>query len=447
MSPLQLTTESITLGSADAFARLGARPDTVFLDTAITTPTIGRYSILATDPLLTLRTPETGVRELHNWRAREVEYGKDLMKEWPFFGGWFGYFAYEYYGTFLPQVKARPAKYPSLSLAFYDTFLVFDHVKGEAYVASLGLAELDGDSDPVLAERRIQALLESLECVPGISSEPGSSNSLQPMTSRQQYLSRVERIQQYIRAGDCYQVNLTQRFDGETALAAPELYGRLRSLSPAPMAAYMDCGAFQILSASPESFLAIRDGKVQTRPIKGTRPRGATEEEDAALKLSLLHSEKDRAELLMITDLERNDLGRVCLSGTIETKRLVETHSLEQVHHLYSLIQGQLPEGSSPWDVLTACFPGGSVTGAPKIRAMQIIRELEEHSREVYTGALGFVSVDGQSHWNIPIRTLIYDQGHVTCYAGGGIVADSDPAAEYEECLVKLEGMRRAVCG
>lgn len=445
MARLQLYTESLPLSSEEAFRRLGAVPHTVFLDSAIRADGIGRFSILACDPLYMINEPEAWRLQMAAWKAQPVGLHDAFAADWPFYGGWVGYMAYEYYDTFIPQVARRVTDYPALAFAFYDSFLLFDHQRDRAWLASLGLPELGGSSDRDLAKRRIAGMIERLEKGSVATPESFRSRPLSPIVDAERYTQDVGRIQDYIRAGDCYQVNYTQRFEGETQQSAPELYRRLRALSPAPMAAYLDIGNFQILSASPESFLRIRDRIVQTRPIKGTRPRGDTPAADERLKEALYCSEKDRAELLMITDLERNDLGRVCVPGTVETQQLVALQTLEQVHHLYSLITGQSRDAVTPWDVMRACFPGGSITGAPKIRAMQIIRQLEPHAREVYTGTLGFLSVDGSCQWNIPIRTMIYKQGHVTAYAGGAIVADSDPEEEYEECLVKLEGMRKAL--
>lgn len=447
MAPLQLTTQSIDLGSAEAFRRLAGRPYFAFLDSAVTAGEISRYSIMAIHPLTLVTASADWDGKLESWRSEAVDVmgAADQTEPWPFCGGWIGYVAYEYYRYLIPEVIPRTSRYPLLSFGFYDSFLLFDHARQQTFAASLGLSQLGGQSDVSLARQRINEIIGALEAGPIAPAGETDASPFEPTTPVTRYKQDVLRIQEYIRAGDCYQVNYTQRFEAATDCSAPELYQRLRRFSPAPMAAYLDRGSFQILSASPESFLAISDNRVQTRPIKGTRPRGRTVAEDEQLKAVLLGSEKDRAELLMITDLERNDLGRVCRPGTIGTDPLVAVQSLEQVHHLYSLVSGSLPPGTAAWSVLKQCFPGGSITGAPKIRAMQIIRELEPHAREVYTGALGFLSVDGKSHWNIPIRSLIYEAGHVTTYAGGGIVADSDPDAEYEECLVKLSGIRAAL--
>jgi para-aminobenzoate synthetase component I len=276
---------------------------------------------------------------------------------------------------------------------------------------------------------------------------------------RQQFVDAVARAKEYIAAGDIYQVNLSQRFQCEVAAPAPEVYRALRTANPAPYCAYLDIGDAQILSSSPECFLKMNGRHVVTRPIKGTRPRSADPAE-------LLNSPKDNAELLMITDLERNDLGRVCEYGSVRVRELKRVETYATVHHLVSTVEGTLRPDVHHVDCVRACFPGGSITGAPKIRAMQIIDELEPHARGVYCGAIGYFGPNGESQFNIAIRTVV-DQpiaggavshralpvgragparrSRLTFHAGGGIVADSEPDAEYEETLAKAQGIFNAI--
>lgn len=257
--------------------------------------------------------------------------------------------------------------------------------------------------------------------------------------TRESYRQAVRRAKEYIAAGDIYQVNLSQRFQGPVDAPAPEVYLALRAANPAPYCAYLDIGDAQILSSSPECFLKLDGQQVVTRPIKGTRPRSVNPAE-------LLASPKDNAELLMITDLERNDLGRVCEFGSVHVPELVRVESFATVHHLVATVAGTLRRGVSHVDCVRACFPGGSITGAPKIRAMEIIDELEPHARGIYTGAIGYFGADGRSHFNIAIRTAVYQPGgRLTFQAGGGIVADSDPDAEYDETLAKAGGIFNAL--
>lgn len=287
----------------------------------------------------------------------------------------------------------------------------------------------------------------------GESPEPGDPDGrLRPVTSRLRdtmprpaYEAAVRQILAWIAAGDCYQVNLSHRLSCPAPASAWALYERLRRPQPAPYAAFLDCGDHQVLSASPERFLRVRGREVETRPIKGTRPRGGTPEEDAALAAELVASEKDRAELLMIVDLERNDLGRVCDYGTVRVPALWELETYPNVHHLVATVRGRLREGVDPLECLRAAFPGGSITGAPKIRAMEIIEELEPVRRGVYTGAIGWVDGRGHAEWSIAIRTMVVRRGMAHLYAGGGIVADSDPAAEFAETMAKAHGMLAAL--
>lgn len=276
--------------------------------------------------------------------------------------------------------------------------------------------------------------------------------TFQSSFTKKNYLRAVRKIFDFLKAGDCYQVNLTQRFTGNVPrrgnvpVSAWEIYQRLRQISPAPYAGFIDAGDFQILSASPELFLkANADGTLITKPIKGTRPRSNNQAEDQKLKTELEQSEKDRAELLMITDLLRNDLGKVCIPGSVHVPTLREIESFTQVHHLVSTVTGQRRPDVDIIDCLAAMMPGGSITGAPKIRAMEIIRELEPVNRGIYTGAIGWLGPNNTGHFNIAIRTIVIQKNSAAFNAGGGIVIDSDPEREYEECLTKASGMCQAL--
>jgi para-aminobenzoate synthetase component 1 len=279
------------------------------------------------------------------------------------------------------------------------------------------------------------ALAHPLPLLPGLLSN----------FTREQYLAAVRRAVEYVHAGDCFQVNVSQRLLHPAALAPLELYRRLRECNPAPFAGYLDLGDFAVASASPERFVRVANGEVETRPIKGTRPRGATPEEDRARAEELLRSAKDRAENVMIVDLLRNDLGRVCAYGSVRVAAVCRLESYRHVHHLVSAVRGRLRPGLGPVDLLRASFPGGSVTGAPKVRAMQIIAELEPTARGPYCGCLGYVGFDGSADTNILIRTFTVGRGWVQFPVGGGVVADSAPEEEYEETLHKAEGLLRAL--
>ncbi|BDS07708.1 aminodeoxychorismate synthase, component I [Oceaniferula spumae] len=266
--------------------------------------------------------------------------------------------------------------------------------------------------------------------------------------SQQQYENGVKQIHEYIAAGDIYQVNLTQRFSADLESTSGSLfflYQQLRDSTPSPLAVWMSLEGREVLSSSPETFLRMSGRNIETRPIKGTRPRYEDPEADAASAKDLLGSEKENAELIMITDLERNDLGQVCEFGSVRVADMMALEKLEQVYHLVSTVTGTLREEIDHLSALAACFPGGSITGAPKKRAMEIISELEPVPRGLYTGALGYIGFNGESQFNIPIRTLVKEGGKLQYHVGAGIVADSDPAAEYQETLDKAKGIRLAM--
>jgi para-aminobenzoate synthetase component 1 len=421
----------------------------------------GRYSIAAWDPLLVYEAKgaDDPFEFLQNdLRRRAPIEAPDL----PFAGGWIGYFGYELYSHLEKKVPPRePDLIPRAVFCFYDRFYLYDHVKQQAK-----LIQLQGGRGPLRSSAELLASFIEVASGRGAPTpapdgtllQQGATSSKSSKTSgipflpflssnfsQENYLNAIRRIKNYIAAGDCYQVNLSQKFQAPAIDNPYAIYQRLRSWSPAPYAAYLNLGDAQILSSSPECFLEVDSRRVVTRPIKGTRPRGKNEAEDRRLRRELEGSAKDRAELLMITDLERNDLGRVCVPGSIEVSELSRIETFAQVHHQVATIRGELSPGKDIIDLLRATFPGGSITGAPKVRAMQIIRELEPDPRNVYCGAIGFLSLNGKAQFNVAIRTMILKDGMAHFWAGGGIVADSDPEAEYEETLAKAKGMREAL--
>jgi para-aminobenzoate synthetase component 1 len=277
---------------------------------------------------------------------------------------------------------------------------------------------------------------------------PAAEIGLRSSFTHRGYLDAVTRVREYIVAGDIFQANLSQRLEAPLEEDPWHLYRRLREVNPAPFAAYLDFEGVSVASASPERFLRVSpDGRVETRPIKGTRPRGISPLHDAAIGQALQESEKDRAENLMIVDLLRNDLSRVCRPGTVRVPELFLLERYQTVHHLVSTVEGTLAQGRDALDLLAAAFPGGSITGAPKVRAMEIIAELEPSRRGIYCGSIGYLSVSGAMDTSIVIRTLVCGGGRVTCSVGGGIVADSDPESEYQETLDKARGLITALAG
>jgi para-aminobenzoate synthetase component 1 len=430
-------------GAAGRWSILTARPRAVFEATRLS----WRYKVDRHpsetgrgDPLarLAMLLDEFGL-------ARSDDIPED---ESPFQGGMIGYFGYDLAPILenLPRRAGRMSRMPDIRFALYDTAIIVDHLTG---LVEFRAFDLLGEGRDAL-ERRWQDWEKSLR-----SDRPtiGLAWLRSPRSNfrKDDYLAAVSRALEYIRAGDIFQVNLSQRFstrDVGGPFTRPDpctLFERLKQRCPAPYAAMLRWKDLAILSASPELFYETRGRRIVTRPIKGTRPRGNSPEEDRALEADLRQSPKDRAELTMIVDLERNDLGRVCEYGSVRVVDPMSVESFAQVHHLVATVEGQLRPSIGPIDVIRALFPGGSITGAPKIRAMEIIDELEPERRSVYTGAIGYFSRGGLSAFNIAIRTITVEGELVHYQVGGGIVADSDPEAEYFETLDKGRGLREVV--
>ncbi len=369
----------------------------------------------------------------------------------PLQGGAVGVLGYEL-GRHLERVPLAPAApddAPEAGLLLCDVVVCLDNRARRAWIVSSGLPEADPAARAVRAAARldhVEARLAAARPLPPPPT-PAAAPVIASGFTRASYEGAVRRVIDYILAGDVFQVNLSQRFT--TALPAGlspyDLFRRLQRANPAPFGAYLALGDTVVASSSPERFLRLGDGRVETRPIKGTRPRGTTPDADAALAAELEASEKDRAENVMIVDLMRNDLSRVCRDGTVDVPQLCAVERFATVMHLVSSVTGRMRDGLGAVDLLEACFPGGSITGAPKIRAMEIIAELEPVRRGPYCGAIGHAGWDGSLDTGIAIRTLVVRGGTVTFGAGGGVVADSDPAAEYEETLAKARAMVAAL--
>lgn len=422
--------------------------------------TYGRFSILAADPVEVISLVSRDSHEpLRAFAAAMARYPglPGPTGEMPFVGGWIGFLSYE---AGLPVEGITPhadggMAVPQARFGLYDAAAVYDHQKEQWYLTAIDWPTSFAMQRPPVAQR-LSLLRERLLSASRLAlDEPPSPCTTRPVPnmSRQAYVAKVLAAKRYIEAGDVYQVNLTQRFTAQTTATPLELYRRLRTASPSSHAALLmwdgpsDQGgsSVAIISSSPELFLDLRDGHVLTRPIKGTRPRTGDPRIDAMARRDLAVSDKDRAELTMIVDLLRNDLGRVCSFGTVRVREPGEIEEHPTVFHRVATIEGKLKPGLGWPDLLRAAFPGGSVTGAPKIRAMQIIRELEPTPRGVYCGSIGWIGLDGAMSLNLAIRTMVQRGDRVHLYAGGGIVAQSTPDAEYEETLAKLRGMLQAL--
>ena len=433
------------------FAAIAQQPWAVFLDSGRPFIQSGRYDILAADPYMTLSTfgGQTEIVDRRGTRYSELD-PFELLREalgpitendtgLPFCGGALGWFAYDLGRRVerLPRIAQDIEKLPDIAVGLYDWAVVVDHHKRRSHLVGQGRDRR--------TKRRWWALLKLFSQARGNVS-PRPFHVTAPVRSnmtRDDYGKAFDRIKRYIRDGDCYQVNLAQRFSAPASGDAWSAYSRLRELNPAPMSAYVNTPFGQALSSSPERLLSLRGRAVETKPIKGTRPRGDTPEGDSAMAQELAESAKDRAENLMIVDLLRNDISRVCRLGSVRVSKLFDIESYATVHHLVSTVNGELDVGRDALDLLRACFPGGSITGAPKLRAMEIIEELEPHRRGLYCGSIGYIGFDGDFDSNITIRTLVYNQGEIRCWAGGGIVQDSDVDAEYQETFDKAAAMLR----
>ncbi len=447
--------------SAALFERLRDRRWAVFFDSGPQGVSGGRYDVLTADPMLTIVT-RGHMSEVRGpgQTVLSPEDPFDLVRAaldtsggescpLPFCGGAIGYFSYDLARRLepLPAVAKDNRDVPDMAIGIYDWAIVVDHRLRRTWL-------LSQNRDPATRRewRSLTNLFSGRNRYTGArSGEFALLGPVQSNTTREEYMERFGRIHRYIRNGDCYQVNFAQSFaavvEGDPWIA----YRQLRTLSPAPFSAFLDVSNVQVLSNSPERFLRVRNGRVETEPIKGTRPRGINPMHDLALADELRTSVKDQAENLMIVDLLRNDLGKSCRLGTIEVPKLFELRSFANVHHLVSTVTGELRRDRDALALLRGCFPGGSITGAPKIRAMEIIEELEPDRRGVYCGAIGYIGFDGTMDTNISIRTLIHKSGQIRFYAGGGIVADSEAEAEYKECFDKatimFELLKRAEVG
>ena len=359
-----------------------------------------------------------------------------------FSGGLIGHLGYDLAPRIerLPRRAAADSRIPALRFGLYDTFVLVDHHQGSSELCAVDLL----DEGPDRLRERWDRWRRDLDQPTPPRPSPQLSPSKADRT-REDYLRAVRRVLDYIEAGDIYQANLSQRFVARGRVDPLDLYLKSRRISPSPFAAFLAWDDLAIVSASPELFYRTEGDRITTRPIKGTRPRSPDPIEDARLADELTASIKDRAELTMIVDLERNDLGRACRFGSVKVLEPWSVESFEQVHHLVATIEGRLRAGIGPVDVIRAVFPGGSITGAPKIRSMQIIDELEANRRSLYTGAIGYLGLGGLSAFNIAIRTMLVEGDRVSYQVGGGIVADSDPEAEYQETLDKARGMALAL--
>jgi para-aminobenzoate synthetase component I len=467
----------LDLAAAQAFELLRHERLTFFLDSGMDPANLGRYSFIGIEPFLVLQSRGNTVT-IVGPHGREIRKGspfrvlRELLDTYaveasgcptPLTGGAVGYFSYDlcHFIEKLPSGAVDDLDLPECCVALYDLTLTFDHLENRAYLASSGFPVLDEDERTRRAASRIRGFKEKLRHLQSAAYLPDSSSVipaeagiqasdqtplvLRSNFTRQDYLNAVETAREYIASGDIFQVNLSQRFETELPMPPYDLYRRVRSINPAPFAAYLNFDEVTVLSASPERFLKVSQDHVETRPMKGTRPRGRSPAEDERMARELRQSVKDRAENVMIVDLERNDLGRVCRFGSVRVKELWTLEKYATVWQLTSTVEGRLKAGKDRIHLLESCFPGGSITGAPKVRSMEIIDELEPTRRSIYTGSLGYLSFSGAMDLNIVIRTILAKGNKAYLQVGGAIIYDSSPQSEYEETMHKARALFEAL--
>ena len=453
-----------SVNTAQLFARISHKPWAMFLDSGFPESHYGRYDIFVADPFVTISTVESHSEE-RSVCTEIVKNGKKSISyddpfailngllapyqaqqnTLPFCGGAVGFFGYDLARQVesLPNHALKNDALPHMMVGIYDWAVVVDHREKTASLVSHGFQQSmqnNWHEQWLTLCELFEAPAEQSTATFELTSDVISNMDFN------QYASAFDAVKNYIAEGDCYQVNLAQRFSAQARGNGWVAYQKLREISPAPFMAYMNFGQLQVLSGSPERFLQLTDHHVETRPIKGTRPRSADAEQDERHAKELQASIKDKAENLMIVDLLRNDISKNCEIGSVKADKLFQLQSFANVHHLVSIVTGKLKQAKTALDLLRGCFPGGSITGAPKLRAMQIIEELEPNRRGVYCGAIGYIGFDGNMDTNIAIRTAVYaagacNEGEISFYTGGGIVSDSTLEKEYAETLDKASSM------
>lgn len=428
------------------------REGALWLDSAATREQ-GRYSFIAFSPFATLIYQNTSDNPFDQLAALLMQYTLTPIAELPpFQGGIAGVFGYELGGYLekLPKAKNDHLAFPDLMVGCYDLVIAFDHIQNRSWLFSSGFPEHDRQKRHARATARMayaKDLLAKNVTLPPVNNATVLNEDIYSPFTQKSYEQTVTQVMEYIRAGDIFEANVSQCFFASLPAGMDpfDLYRRLRQNNPAPFSAYLQIGDYAVASASPERFLQLQNGIVQTRPIKGTRPRHADPVQDEANGKELVASEKDWAENIMIVDLMRNDLSRVCLPHSIKVPQLCALESFATVHHLVSVVEGTLREGLGAIDLLKATFPGGSITGAPKIRAMEIIAELEPTLRGPYCGSIGYLGFNGCMDLSITIRTYAINGPKLTFQTGGAVTIDSDPAEEFEETLAKARALRRTL--
>lgn len=439
------------LSPFDIYSIFSNEEDSVFLDSSKEDKNLSKYSFIGINPVEKFEVIEgkcyinsveieskDGFLEIEK---RIEKYKLNIKSDIPLIGGYIGYISYDAGRMIekLPDTAKEDFKIPDMRFILYNNIIIFDLINKKSYITSLGLKS-KGDKSIDVIENRILKAKSSNKIELRESDTEFYSNF-----TKEEYIKAIISMKEYIRNGDIYIANMTQRFYCECMEEAFKVYSKLRSINEAPFSAYLNYKDFQIISSSPERFIQIKDRKVSTRPIKGTRPRGVNKEEDNYYRKELQNSEKDKSELLMIVDLERNDLSKVCRPDSVNVSELFKIEEYATVFHLVSTIDGILDEDNSAVKCMREAYPGGSITGAPKIRAMEIIEELEGVKRNIYTGSIGYFDLRGNSDFNIVIRTILKKENRAYFGVGGGITWESNEEEEYEETLQKAKALMRVL--
>jgi len=470
--------EFCSINPIDVFHKLCSKPYGFWLDSC----GLSRYSFAGADPFIVVKARNNKVEIIQDSTCRITTgnifstltsllnefnpshpLGTDLKsvpsKNIPFQGGAVGYFGYELKNQLeqLPRKHAAEPNIPDCILGLYDTIFAYDHKINKGYVIASGLSEKNSRSRKLLAKKRANQFFDTMDTGCNLKSTYSPTQRPHPSLEREgkafvrsnftkkDYMNTIKRAQIYIASGDIYQANLSQRLTIEFRGNPLLLYSNLRTISPSQFGAFLNYGDFQVISNSPERLLKVNNDIAETSPIKGTRPRGKNLKEDRLLIKELKKSRKELAEHIMIVDLERNDLGKICEFGSIKAQTLQKIYTYPTLHHMVSTIKGKLRDKMDPVDCIRSLFPGGSVTGAPKIRAMEIIEELEPTPRGIYTGAIGYIDFSGNMDLSMTIRTAVLHDNHLYLNVGGGIVADSNPEEEYEETMLKADAFFKAI--
>ena len=449
---MQLLIEKLhtELDGFDIYSLFKRDPDVILLDSARDEETLGRYSFIGINCFLRFKSKNGKCYKKGKEYKGDtfIELNK-ILKEYPienntylpFVSGGIGYFSYDLARELehLPNIAKEDIDVPHCYFNFYDNIIILDNYKKDAFISALGMLKPQEDSIYDI-KRQIQkgnkVTYEKLKT---------TTTKFTSCFEKNDYINTLSKVRTYIRSGDIYITNLSQRYSCTISQSAYEIYKNLRHINPAPFAAFMNFEGFNIICSSPERFLRIKDRMVETRPIKGTMPRGKDEAEDVKNKYILTNSEKDKAELLNVVDLERNDLSKVCMPNSVKVTELFKLEEYSTVFHLVSTVVGELKDKVESIECIKACFPGGSITGTPKIRSMEIIEELEPMRRNIYTGSLGYLGFDGNVDLNIIIRTILTQKDKAYFSVGGGITWDSKEELEYDETLDKAKALMRVL--